>query len=231
MKKTIVTIAAFTVSANAQTFSAADPDMLSADWTLHQLNEAGTQTVPGSGGSIVIAQSTGGNGGSYLDFNKTWTNGTADGGSGVSAFWINTEAGFTFDPSGIDLQPWQTVELTFSIDRQNSPSGDAGSFFSLQDGATQFHGLSWAGASSSWTTEGGTDDATTTIDFGAGAGLVEFGIALTNTNSVNSLNYSVSNSRTHAYDNFEVTLNIVPEPSSTALLGLGALGLLGRRKR
>lgn len=35
----------------------------------------------------------------------------------------------------------------------------------------------------------------------------------------------------YAFDNFETGTTVVPEPSSTALLGLGTLGLLIRRKR
>lgn len=66
---------------------------------------------------------------------------------------------------------------------------------------------------------------------GSATGLSYMNGSVVNGDSVNSFTLDGANTMTDFFDNFEVTGTAIPEPSSTALLGLGGLALILRRRK
>ncbi len=61
-------------------------------------------------------------------------------------------------------------------------------------------------------------------DFSSAGGLIQFGFFTQNSND------GALRSRAAGFDNWEVTVNPVPEPSTLAILAVGAVSMLGRRR-
>jgi len=150
-------------------------------------------------------------GGSYIiqgeDFDSFSGSGTVTAhASYVDLFASGTTATIQFDFSGLDLV---NESYTISIDAYTR-TGWSGSTISSDFGLSENISVtSWSGAFDAYTLASGQDLTTssfTTTVTGA-AHIDYFDVVITNTSTT------------------------VPEPSSAALIGLGALSLLARRKR
>ena len=130
-------------------------------------------------------------------------------GSGAAGFngtgFLDTTGSATYNFSGLDFASYTyTIDITTYARTGNSSGGE----ISIDPGgSTSFAQNSWTGAFTGYNLA--TDEALTTASF-------------THTTSVNS-----------HIDEFDVTITAtaIPEPSAMALLGLGGLAILARRKR
>ncbi len=218
---TLVTITTLSVSANAQTlYSNLDTAMVLANYT--NVNST-SGALAGSTTQSTSFIASGGNTGSYLKINQGWV-AASGGGSSVGNYYDRT--GWTYDPSLAGLSAGTVLKFTASIDTVNDPGNQGTGVYARQGGVTR---LAFYDSASqlSWDTISGTDHQTGLTSDG---GVIQFGIFTANsTRNVSGVDVRVS--QTAGYDNLNVAISVVPEPSSTALLGLGSLGLLARRKR
>ena len=213
MKKTLITltsVVALTGAANAQTTSLITWDTISQP----------------TSGNYVATGSIAGDSGIYTASFNAYSNGATISGTNISG---------TMGPNGIGgtVTPQNPSSWTVSYAGPNTVVFNAidGKLFSWDGYTHEINNLNSTvtGATGDWSAlAGGAEGANAGINVGYEDGQIQF-------NDVSTLTFDVIAGGAFSSGILEMgiqaTTTSVPEPSSTALLGLGALGLIMRRKK
>ena len=218
----------------ANTTTIADTTFNNADWSSFSVIPA-----PGEAPAIINFNqvASGGSSGSYMQLNVSQT--STDIGGGSDIFGGIQSAVLTWNPS----TQGAITSLDISVDWKGL-SIDGSSYlnlFFIQNGLVFVdpNNFTFVGGETEWTSYSGSaiypgavyrgyhadgTYETSSLDLSATGGLISFGFG-----SCEASSGVITNSI--GIDNFSVSVTTVPEPSTYALFGLGALALLTVAKR
>lgn len=174
--------------------------------------------------SILSGPSTGNVEVFTIGFSHAAFSGAAAGGDALGFYYVNGAAGTTIDTNrgiGVNVFNFGTYSSTTATDNDTNRGG-GNQFFRITLAITQ--GLT---AVTGTITDLGTN---TSVSIPAGAALssaLNWGANPTS----DGFRITTGLSGTSNYDLDNISVNVVPEPSSAVLAGFGVIGLLARRRR
>ena len=228
----IVMTSFLTISANARTFTFADHNFYDTDWTLI------TQEL-GNGGNIVATHVPPFLPPSIVNNFRSITNSVnAGAGSSVWGFHLKNSAIYYPTTQGaIEFIEYSERSIMFSGFGEGQATGPA----LLQKGKQYFSYYPNTGGffanTSDWTNKTffpmvqlhfwTLSDPNDHPDFSSTAAPITFGFFRANSNGPNDFAYSII----AGIDDWSVSVNTIPEPSTILLLGSGLMGLAGVRRK
>lgn len=139
---------------------------------------------------------------------------------------------YTADVNSSGFLGAATNTFSFSYTVTGLAAGESLSLDSLDFDYTGFDGSVRVSATDTGTFVGDEDPASGDGSFSSTSNLTSTGLVNGDTVTVEfGIRDAPGTDQTFTLDNFTLNGTIVPEPTSSVLLGLGALGLLARRKR
>ncbi len=143
---------------------------------------------------------------------------------------VDTDNGDTRDAFTFTLSAGQTLESIFLLSYDNPATGGVGNrgFYHIDEGSASVNPAT-AGAAADLLT--GRTFVFSEVD---GVDLLDTSSQTGNTIAAGELGpgtYTFNIQNTSTISAYELQFNVVPEPSSTSLLGIGALALVIRRRR
>lgn len=226
MKRTIFALAVLTAVSSANAVSYFDGEFAIGDY--------GHFAYFDSASTSTLRAVAGGNPGATLHHNIEHIGSTPQGRGRIGSYNFN----FVYNPSVSGAISSLNMSADYLLDTQAVLSGQALSFSLIQNGDTYFKQFlgnfspnNWVHASISadatgWTkvdwVSGGFSAANP--DFSAAGGEMTFGF-------LSGYVLSGNAKLTQRIDNFSVQTTPVPEPATMAILGLGAVGAIARRRK
>lgn len=204
IKYTIAAIAATTLAANAATIVASTGFEAADGFVTTGGNTGGINVTTTNDSAVWLSGVVG------QQYNSVWTGQNQTAGGSMSAVIGNTGQWMTVDPSGAD----GIGAVTFSWDQYTSSTGN----FEVQWTTDTLDG------GESWTTA-----ATIDKTGGPSDGWITENIAINQTGDVKIRWINTSGGGGQSID--DVSITAVPEPSAAALLGLGGIALILRRRK